>query len=587
MTDFPWLTTIGAVPLIGAVLIAAVPRSRPAIAKAIALLTSLVVAGLVVAMATQYDKNATGYQFEEKHEWIRSFGVHYALGVDGIALVLLALAAFLVPVVILAAWHEADPVRGRPRDDTGGGAGAGFLASDGTDAGLYTIPGDPGSVMASSEPLVGGSSGGGSVTARADALVGRSSGGGGPRVKTFFALILVLETMMVGVFAATDVFLFYVFFEAMLVPMYFLIGSYGGPQRSYAAVKFLLYSLVGGLLMLAALIGLYVVSADQLQAGTFDLQALVNAVRDGSLAIDPNIEKLLFGGFFIAFAIKAPLWPFHTWLPDAAAEATPGSAVLLVGVLDKVGTFGMLRYCLLLFPGASRYFTPAIIALAVVGIVYAALLAIGQTDIKRLIAYTSISHFGLITLGIFAMTTQGQSGSTLYMVNHGFSTAALFLIAGFLISRRGSRLIADYGGVQSVAPILAGTFLVAGLSGLALPGLSTFVSEFLVLVGTFTRYKVAAVIGATGAILAAVYILWLYQRMMNGRVAEGVRGLPDLRLREVVAVAPLLAVIIGLGVYPKPVLDVINPPVERTLEHVGRSDPPPTVGVSATDGSGR
>ena len=551
MNDFPWLTTIGAVPLAGVILIMLVPRSRTALAKQVALLTSLVVVGLVVAMATQYDKDAAGYQFQENHEWIRSFGVHYALGVDGIALVLIALAAVLVPVVIVAAWHEADP----PSElgplglvgDTGGSAEA-------TSSGGQAAPGP--SAVAAAPPA-------------------RS-------VKTFFALILVLETMIIGVFAATDVFLFYVFFEAMLIPMYFLIGSYGGPQRSYAAVKFLLYSLVGGLLMLAALIGLYVVSADKLGIGTFDLQALVAAVRDGSLAIDPDIEKLLFGGFFIAFAIKAPLWPFHTWLPDAAAEATPGSAVLLVGVLDKVGTFGMLRYCLLLFPGASKYFTPAIIVLAVIGILYGALLAIGQTDIKRLIAYTSVSHFGFITLGLFAMTTQGQSGSTLYMVNHGFSTAALFLIAGFLISRRGSRLIADYGGVQSVAPILAGTFLVAGLSGLALPGLSTFVSEFLVLVGTFTRYKAAAVLAATGAILAAIYILWLYQRTMNGRVADGVRGLADLRLREIVAVAPVLALIIGLGVYPQPVLDVINPPVKRTLEQLDRTDPPPTVDVSAT-----
>lgn len=510
MSDFPWLTTIGLVPLAGTVLIALVPRSRPGMAKQLALLTSVVVAGLVVAMATQYDVAAAGYQFEEKHEWIRAFGVHYALGVDGISLVLIALAAILVPVVILAAWNEA------PTE----------------------------------------------------------------RTRTFFALILVLETMIVGVFAATDVFLFYVFFEAMLVPMYFLIGSFGGPQRSYAAVKFFLYSLAGGLLMLAALIGLYVVSNDQLGTGTFDFQALVAAVRDGSLAIDPDLEKWLFAGFFIAFAIKAPVWPFHTWLPDAAAEATPGSAVLLVGILDKVGTFGMLRYCLLLFPAASRYFTPLIIVLAVIGIIYGALLAIGQTDIKRLIAYTSISHFGFITLGIFAMTTQGQTGSTFYMVNHGFSTAALFLIAGFMISRRGSRLIADYGGVQSVAPILAGTFLVAGLSGLALPGLSSFVSEFLVLVGTFTKYEVAAVIAATGVILAALYILWLYQRTMNGPVAESVKGMPDLRVREILAVAPLLALLIGLGVYPKPVLDVINPPVERTLEHLQQTDPAPPVEVS-------
>jgi NADH-quinone oxidoreductase subunit M len=555
MNDFPWLTTIGVVPLVGVALIALVPRGRPVLAKQIALLTSLVVAGLVIAMATQYDKNAPGYQFEEKHEWIRSFGVHYALGVDGIALVLIALAVVLVPVVILAAWHEAD------------------LPSELGPLGLGGAGGAPADASSDQGPPTSGAAG------LAAAAPTRS-------VKTFFALILVLETMMIGVFAATDVFLFYVFFEAMLIPMYFLIGSFGGPQRSYAAVKFLLYSLAGGLLMLAALIGLYVVSADKLGIGTFDLPALVSAVRDGSLAIDPDIEKLLFGGFFIAFAIKAPLWPFHTWLPDAAAEATPGSAVLLVGVLDKVGTFGMLRYCLLLFPSASKYFTPAIIVLAVIGIVYGALLAIGQTDIKRLIAYTSISHFGFITLGLFAMTTQGQSGSTLYMVNHGFSTAALFLIAGFLISRRGSRLIADYGGVQSVAPILAGTFLVAGLSGLALPGLSTFVSEFLVLVGTFTRYKAAAVVAATGAILAAIYILWLYQRTMNGRVAAAVRGLPDLRWREIIAVVPLLALLIGLGVYPKPVLDVINPPVQRTLEQLDRSDPPPAVEVSATTREG-
>ena len=281
---------------------------------------------------------------------------------------------------------------------------------------------------------------------------------------------------MVGVFAATDVFLFYVLFEAMLIPMYFIIGSYGGAQRSYAAVKFLLYSLVGGLLMLAAVIGLYVVSDGGPQAFLFE-----NLL---GTEMGTSTERLLFLGFFIAFAIKAPLWPVHTWLPDAAAESPPGGAVLLVGVLDKVGTFGMIRFCLPLFPDASQWATPVVITLAVIGILYGALLAIGQTDLKRLIAYTSISHFGFIVLGIFAMTTQGQSGSTLYMVNHGFSTAALFLIAGFLISRRGSRLVGDFGGVQRVAPMLAGTFLVAGLSSLALPGLSSFVSEFLVLVGT-------------------------------------------------------------------------------------------------------
>ncbi|MGH3341664.1 MAG: NADH-quinone oxidoreductase subunit M, partial [Carbonactinosporaceae bacterium] len=355
----------------------------------------------------------------------------------------------------------------------------------------------------------------------------------------------------------------------------------GGAQRSYAAVKFLLYSLLGGLLMLAAVIGLFVVSTGQLGRGTFDLQTLTT-----QLEIDPAVAKALFLGFFAAFAIKAPLWPFHTWLPDAATEATTGTAVLLVGVLDKVGTFGMLRLCLPLFPDASRYFTPLIITLSVISILYGALLAIGQTDIKRLIAYTSVSHFGLITLGVFAMTTQGQAGSTLYMFNHGVTTAALFLIAGFLISQRGSRLIADYGGVQKVAPVLAGTFLVAGLSSLALPGLSSFVSEFLVLVGTFTRYQLAAVLGTLGIILAAMYILWVYQRMMTGPVKKGNEGLRDLRPRELWAVAPLIALIVALGVYPKPALDVINPAVDRTLKSVQQQDPAPTVPVSADASEG-
>jgi NADH-quinone oxidoreductase subunit M len=337
-------------------------------------------------------------------------------------------------------------------------------------------------------------------------------------------------------------------------------------------VKFLLYSLFGGLLMLASLIGLYVVSVQQLGTGTFDFTALAG------LTIDPNTQKWLFVGFFVAFAIKAPLVPFHTWLPDAAAESTPGTAVLLVGVLDKVGTFGMLRYCLELFPEASSWATPLVIALAVIGIIYGALLAIGQQDIKRLIAYTSVSHFGFIALGIFVMTSRGQSGSTLYMVNHGFSTAALFLIGGFLISRRGSRLIDDFGGVQKVAPILAGTFLVAGLSSLALPGLSSFVSEFLVLQGTFERYPWIGVIATLGIVLAALYILLMYQRTMTGEAPEIVKEkVFDLRGREVLAIAPLLVVIIALGFYPKPVLDVINPAVDRVMTAVGATDPVPQV----------
>ena len=395
--------------------------------------------------------------------------------------------------------------------------------------------------------------------------------GGRWSAKTFYILILILETMMIGVFAATDLFLFYVFFEAMLIPVYFLIGGYGSGERIQAAVKFLLYSLFGGLLMLASMIGLYVMANDQI-GKTFDISAL------SRLEMSSTTEHLLFLGFFIAFAIKAPLWPVHTWLPDAAKSATPGTSVLLLGVLDKVGTFGMIRYCLELFPNASKTFTPFIITLAVISIIYGAFLAIGQKEIKRLIAFTSISHFGFIVMGIFAMTTQGHSGSALYMVNHGFSTAALFLVAGWMIKRRGSSLIADFGGLQRVTPVMAWSFFIAGLSGLALPGLSSFVSEILVLVGTYTRYPVAAVIGGIGIILAALYILIPVQRTLHGPTAPGNENLADLNLREKIAIAPVIALIVFLGFYPKPALDLINPVAETTIAKSGFTDPAPTVG---------
>ncbi|HEY5399028.1 MAG TPA: NADH-quinone oxidoreductase subunit M [Trebonia sp.] len=509
-TGFPWLTVAGGIPLVGAIGVALGPaRLTRWITLAFALITMV----WVIVMATQFNTSGPTFQFTEEYSWIPQFGVHYALGVDGIALVLIGMTVVLMPVVVLASWHDAD-----------------------------TVP----------------------------------PGGGAPRTppvkrspKVYFALMLILETMMIGVFAATDVFLFYVFFEAMLIPMYFMIGSFGVGARQYAAVKFLLYSLLGGLLMLVAVIALYVYSGHNGQHPTFLFYSLAH------VALSPTVQKWLFLGFFIAFAIKAPLWPFHTWLPDATASAQPGAAVLMLGVMDKVGTFGMIRYCLELFPDGFHYFTPLILVLGVISIIYGAIVAIGQTSMKRLIGYTSISHFGFIVIGIFALTSQGQSGATLYMVNHGFSTGALLLIAGFLIVRRGSDKISDYGGVQKVAPVLAGLFLVSGLAGLALPGLSTFVSEFLVLVGTFSRYKVAGSFAVAGIVLAAIYILWMYQRTMNGPVAESVSAMPDLKLRELLAVVPLVALIIAMGIYPKPVLDVINPAVKSTMSQVGATDPVP------------
>ena len=395
--------------------------------------------------------------------------------------------------------------------------------------------------------------------------------GGRWSVKTFYILILVLETMMIGVFAATDVFLFYVIFEAMLIPVYFLIGGYGTGARAAAAVKFLIYSLVGGLLMLASIIALYVMSGAQ-GGHTFDINEL------SKLEMSSTTQNLLFLGFFIAFAIKAPVWPFHTWLPDAAQSATPGTSVLLLGVLDKVGTFGMIRYCLTLFPEASKTFTPVILVLAVISIIYGAFLAIGAKDIKRLIAYTSISHFGFITMGIFAMTSQGQSGATLYMFNHGFSTAALFLVAGWMISRRGSSTIADFGGLQRVTPVMAWSFFLAGMSSLALPGLSSFVSEFLVLVGTFTRYPVHAIIATFGIVLAALYILIPVQKALHGPTTPGNESLSDLNLREKIAIAPVIAIIVVLGFYPSPLLKVINPAASHVISQMGFTDPAPTNG---------
>ncbi|OAK52800.1 NADH:ubiquinone oxidoreductase subunit M [Rhodococcoides kyotonense] len=501
VTSFPWLTTLWALPLLGAIAVVVVPRTRPDAAKIVALVASVLTLAVAVALVVQFQPGGDDFQFVESQWWIESFGARYELGVDGIALVLVLLTTVLLPLLLLAGWHD-------PR--------------------------------------------------------------GGRSAHTYVASMLLVESMVLMSFCALDVLLFYVFFEAMLIPMYFLIGGFGGPGRAAAAVKFLLYNLAGGLVMLAAVVGLYVVTArsDAFEAGTFGFREIAAAASAGELGVSSTVLNALFLGFMFAFAVKAPLWPFHTWLPDAAVESTPASAVLMMAVVDKVGTFGMLRYCLQLFPDASRYFAPLIVTLAVIGIVYGAVLAIAQTDVMRLIAYTSISHFGFIILGIFAMTAQGQAGSTLYMVNHGISTAALFLVAGFLVSRRGTRVIAHYGGVQKVAPVLAGTFLIAGLATLSLPGLAPFVSEFLVLIGTFARYHVAGVVATAALVLSAIYILWLYQRIMTGPRSSANDGMKDLVPRELLVVTPLIALLIVLGVYPKPLLDIVSPAVQATVVEV-------------------
>ncbi len=503
MNGFPWLTIAMLLPVVGAVVVAVLPKGNVALPKIVALSISLVTFVVVAIVAVAFDPGGARFQFVEQHQWIRVFGAHYALGVDGIGLTLVLLTAILSPVVILASWNDGDHGRW--------GANA------------------------------------------------------------FFAWMLSLEGLAIGVFSAVDVFLFYVLFEATLIPIYFLIGGFGGLRRSYAAVKFLLFSLFGGLLMLASVVGLYVVSARSSTGPTYLLSEL------GQISMDQNTARWLFVGFFVAFAIKAPMVPVHTWLPDAAEQGSPGTSVLLVSILDKIGTFGMIRFCLQLFPEASRWATPVVLVLAVLSVLYGALAAIGQKNIPRLIAYTSVSHFGFIVLGIFVLNSYGQSGSMLYMFNHGLSTAALFLVTGFLIQRRGSQLIPDFGGVEKVAPVLAGIFLVAGLSSLSLPGLGPFVSEFLVLLGAFTHAWWWGVAGVLGIVLAALYILLMYQRTMTGLPRAEILGMRDLNAREVVALAPLLLLIVVLGFFPKPLTSIINPAVADTLQQVGVSDPKPAV----------
>lgn len=539
---FPWLTVLWLLPLAGSVLVLLVPAGRAPWAKRLGLAVAVAVLVLAAVIAGRFAADGDRFQLVESHEWIPAFGTSYTLGLDGIALVLVVLTAILVPLLLLAGWND---------DRLGGSAGPGAAAATATRTGTAApIPVYQGRRVA----------------------------------HVYVALILMVESMVLMSFLALDILLFYIFFEAMLVPLYFLIGGFGRrgerAQRAGAAVKFLLYNLFGGLMMMAAVIGLYVVTAGEsspFDGGTFDFRAIADAVSSGELVISSPVANALFLGFMFAFAVKAPLWPLHTWLPDAAERSTPAVAVLMMAVVDKVGTFAMLRYCLELFPGATRTFAPWIIALAVVGVVYGAVLAIGQTDIMRLIAYTSISHFGFIVLGIFALTSQSVAGSALYMFNHGISTAALFLIAGFLVSRRGTRAISAYGGVARAAPIMAGTFLVAGMATLSLPGLAPFISEFLVMIGTYPRYPVAAVVSTIALVLAALYILWLYQRVMAGPLTPGNEGLTDLVPREVAVVAPLLVLLVFLGFYPKPALDVLDPAVGHTLTSLHQQDPQPAL----------
>jgi NADH-quinone oxidoreductase subunit M len=378
------------------------------------------------------------------------------------------------------------------------------------------------------------------------------------RVREFMAAMLFLEAAMIGVFTSLDLFLFYIFWEAMLIPMYLLIGVWGGPNRLYAAIKFFLYTLVGSVLMLIAIIAVYIAAGH-----TFD----VLAIMDHKFSY--TFQMWAFAAFFAAFAVKVPMFPVHTWLPDAHVEAPTAGSIILAGILIKMGAYGFLRFSLPFFPDAAMSWTPAIMVLSVIAIIYGAYMAFAQTDFKKLIAYSSVSHMGFVTLGIFALNSQGLEGGILQMLNHGVSTGALFLAVGVIYERTHTRLIADYGGIAARVPVYATFLLIITLSSIGLPGTNGFIGEFTILLGAFLHYKPYAVIASLGIILGAGYMLWLYQRVAFGKITNPHNEhLADMNLREVAAALPLVALVFVIGLYPNAAFGVMHASVSNLIQHV-------------------
>jgi NADH-quinone oxidoreductase subunit M len=491
---FPILSTLIALPVVGAILLFFVRPgdNRDRVSRSVALVVSTLVFAETLLLWTRFAPGSADFQFVERHAWIPAFGISYAVGVDGISLLLVVMTAFLTPIALLSSWESIHQ-----------------------------------------------------------------------HTRAFCMFVLLLESAMIGVFVSLDLFLFYVFWDAMLVPMYFLIGVWGYDQRVYAAVKFILYTMAGSVLMLLAILGMAYLHYTATGAYSFDL------LRLSSLEVPGNLQFWFFLAFALAFAIKVPLFPFHTWLPDAHVQAPTAGSVILAGVLLKMGTYGLVRFAFPLFPQAAVYFAPYLALLGVIGIIYGALVAMVQPDMKKLVAYSSVSHLGFVVLGIAALNTQGVQGAVYQMLNHGVSTGGLFLIVGMLSDRRHTRLIAEYGGLKKVMPRLVAAFLIVTLSSIGLPGLNGFVGEFLILLGAFRADPKMAAFAASGVILSATYMLWMFQRVNYGAVTnEKNATLPDLRPREWVVIAPILAMTVLMGVFPNLFLRPIEASVERMLNQV-------------------
>jgi NADH-quinone oxidoreductase subunit M len=490
MSKLLTLTTF--LPLLGAIMVLAGGRGlKDTAARWLALAVSLATFVVSLVLLGRFDPAESSFQMVEEAQWVRSVGLTYTIGVDGVSIWMVLLTTFLFPISILASW-----------------------------------------------PIT-------------------------TNVRRYLAAMLVLETAVLGTFVSLDLLLFFLFFEALLIPMYLLIGGWGGQRRIYAAIKFFLFTMAGSAFLLVAILVLYAHG----EAGSFRYDAMVGYAAD----LPVTTARWLFLAFFVAFAVKVPLVPLHTWLPDAHTEAPTAGSVLLAALLLKVGTYGLIRFNLVLFPEASKYFATFVGIVAVVGIIYGAVNALIQTDIKRLVAYSSVSHLGFVVLGVFAFTQQAVTGGVLQMVNHGLATGALFLLVGMVYERTHTRELDEMGGLASVMPWLMGAFLFTAFASAGLPGLNGFVGEFLVIVGTFAVSGWFGALAATAVVLAAIYLLWSYERMAFGPVREEHRLLPDVSLREVVVLAPVLALLLVFGVAPTLLTDRIDPTTEAVIARVDPS----------------